>query len=161
MKLRSIVILTFLSFLLACSEESTEELKAIDHYIDDRLDEYFESFKAEAKKRNIEVDYITMNVEGLIENIPDRGVAGQCQTYKDGNKAIVIDETYWNRTSVLKREFLVFHELGHCILDRDHRDEAHADGSCSSIMNSGGGACHLNYTERTREAFIEELFTNL
>jgi len=52
--LRSIVILTFLSLLMACSEESTEELKAIDHYVDDRLYEYFERFKAEAKKRNKE-----------------------------------------------------------------------------------------------------------
>jgi len=159
--LRSITILAILSLLLACREEAIEELNAVDHYVDDRLFEYFDNFKAEAAKRNIKVDYEAMNVEGVISNIPERGIAGQCQTYENGNKAIVIDKSYWNRVSDLKREFLVFHELGHCVLDRDHLDDTNTDGSCFSIMNSGGAACSLNYTMLTREALLEELFTNL
>lgn len=161
MNYKSIVILTLLSFLLACSEETGDELKAIDNFIDDRLYEHFETFKLEAEKRNIEVDFKSMNVEGHIDNIKDPGVVGQCQTYVDGNKAVVIEEAYWNRASYLQKEFLVFHELGHCILGRDHLDEANANGSCSSIMNSGSANCDFDYNEKTREDLFEELFTNL
>lgn len=161
MNLKSIIILTLLTFLLACSEEDGNELKAIDYMIDDRLYEYFESFKIEAEKRNIEVDFAAMNVEGHLSDILEQGVAGQCQTYVNGNKAVVIDESYWSRSTKLKREFIVFHELGHCILDRDHLNESNADGNCSSIMNSGSTSCQLIYTEKTREALFEELFTNL
>lgn len=146
---------------LGCSEDSSEELNAVDHYVDDRLYEYFENFKAEAAKRDVEVDYVAMNVEGTIGDITERGIAGQCQTYTNGSKAIVIDESYWNKVSALKREFLVFHELGHCILNRDHLDDSNTDGSCFSIMNSGGAACSLNYNSLTKETLLEELFTNL
>lgn len=161
MKFRSILILTLLSLLLACGRDSSNELTAIDHFIDDRLYEHYETFKAEAKKRNIEVDFVTMNVEGYIGDIRDQGVVGQCQTYSDGSKAVVIEEGYWNRLSDLKKEFIVFHELGHCILNRGHLDEINASGSCGSIMNSGSTDCNSDYNEKTREALIEELFTNL
>jgi len=158
---KSIIILTLLSILLACSEETSNEFKAIDHFIDDRLYEHFETFKVEAEKRNIEVDFISMNVEGHIGNIEDTGVVGQCQTFVNGSKAVVIEESYWNRASDLKKEFLVFHELGHCILNRNHLDESSANGSCSSIMNSGSASCNFSYNEKTREALLEELFANL
>lgn len=160
MILRLTVTIFFLSIVIACNDDYDEELKAIDNQIDNRLYEYFENFKEEAALRNIEVDYEKMNIGGTLENIADQGIVGQCQTYQNGNKAIVIDAQYWNKVSALQKEFLVFHELGHCVLDRDHLNEVGADGNCFSIMNSGT-ACKLDYTVKTRAALLEELFTNL
>ncbi len=56
------------------------------------------------------------------------------------------------------REFVVFHELGHCDLGRDHRDEAFDNGVCVSIMRSGLGDCRDYYHPRTREGYLDELF---
>ena len=160
MKLKLIVLIGISTLLFACDED-TSELKAIESIVDERLHEYFESFKTEAAARDVIIDFNEMNVEGHISDIAERGIAGQCQTYTDGNKAVVIDETYWNRSSDLKKEFIIFHELGHCILNREHHDEANENGSCVSIMNSGSAGCDLSYTEKTREAFFDELFSNL
>jgi len=160
MKTRTMVSLFLLTFLLACGEDTDQDIHAVDNHVDARLVGYFESFRADAEKWDIEVDYAAMNVKGYIENISDRGVAGQCQTYVNGNKAVVFDEAYWNKSANLKKEFLVYHELGHCILGRDHLDDSNRKGDCKSIMNSGGTSCILNYTAVTREAFLEELFTN-
>lgn len=150
-----------MSILLFACGENTSEPKAIDSIVDERLYGYFESFQREAATRGFTIDFHEMNVEGHISDIEEHGIAGQCQTYTDGNKAVVIDETYWNKSSDLKREFIIFHELGHCILNRGHHDEANENGRCVSIMNSGSAGCELSYTEKNREAFFDELFSNL
>lgn len=159
MNFKSIVILAFVTLLVACSEDL--KLNASNHGIDPDLFEYFERFKIEAKKRNISIDFQSMNVEGHIGAIDERGVVGQCQTYANGNKAVIIEKAYWEESSDLKKEFIVFHELGHCILNRQHLDTASSDNNCNSIMNSGSAACKLDYTVENREMLLEELFTNL
>lgn len=157
MKIRSIAILAIITVFTGCGEEiHTSEL-----IIDSDLLEYFERFKIEAEKRNIPIDYKSMNVEGHIGEIVDKGVVGQCQTYANGNKAVIIEKEYWEKSSNLKKEFIVFHELGHCILNRAHLDATGAGGNCNSIMNSGSAACKLDYTPENREMLLEELFTNL
>lgn len=35
---------------------------------------------------------------------------------------VVIDKDYWEYSSKIEREALVFHELGHCVLDKEHTE---------------------------------------
>lgn len=48
--------------------------------------------------------------------------AGTCRLWYDGRREIIVSEQFYNDTK--DDEFLlqatVFHELGHCVLDRDH-----------------------------------------
>ena len=157
-KLTHILLLVF--FFSAC-EEGQENFTVVDNYIEEDLQEYFESFKQEAAKYNIEIDYEDLRIDGYIRNIRERGVAGQCQTFEGGLNAVVISSAYWNTIEGLQREFLVYHELGHCALDREHLDESDENGLCKSIMYSGGNVCNLNYNRRTKEEYLSELFTNL
>ncbi len=161
MKLKLTVFLVLFTLMLSCTEENSDESRAVDSFVDDKLYEYFESFKQEAELRSVDINFELLNVEGYIDDIQDRGVAGQCQTYVNGNRAVVMDESYWNKSSDLVREFLVFHELGHCVLGREHLDTESANGNCNSIMHSGSSGCDLDYTARTRDDFLDELFTNL
>lgn len=65
---------------------------------------------------------------------------------------IEIDSDVWDNSRELDRESLLFHELGHCLLDRDHRD------GVLSLMNSlavSGEAFSLQY-----DAYIKELFSD-
>lgn len=153
-------IFLLVSLTTAC-DSGKENFTVVENYIDPELQEYFDSFKAEAAKYDIKVDYEALRVDGYIRNINERGVAGQCQTFEDGLNAVIISPNYWNRIEGLQREFLVYHELGHCILDRVHIDDANPDGTCKSMMHSGNDQCVLNYSRRTKDEFLKELFTNL
>jgi len=141
-----------LIFFLSCSEEIFVDP------IDAELFEYFENFKIEGEKRGVTVDYEAAGIEGHLENITDAGVAGKCIKYVNGYKEVSIDAFYWNRYSPLEKEFLIFHELGHCFLERDHLDTADSHGYCISIMHSSDQVCINNYYPNTRDAYLDELF---
>lgn len=50
---------------------------------------------------------------------------GVCVRWISGHREIKIDREYWTRLDVSKTDKigLMFHELGHCVLNRDHTDE--------------------------------------
>ncbi len=68
---------------------------------------------------------------------------------------VYIDISTWNRLDDLLREELVFHELGHCLLDRDHCDE-HDKFLPLSMMRSG--LVPMKYYLLNRELYLYELF---
>jgi len=143
--------------MIACLDDEPEPI-FLDHFIDERLVPYFDAFQEEAKTRGFDYDFKALRVDGYIQRIRENGVAGQCQAYESGQLAVVVQPIYWDNISEQDKEFLIFHELGHCILDREHFDDSNADGTCKSIMNSGGLFCDINYNDRTREEYLDELF---
>lgn len=122
------------------------------------LQSYFDSFEAEAEKYNYQIDLSTLDLDAYISNIEIRGTLGQCKSYSDGSKKVVIDAPYWDSATELEREYLVFHELGHCALNRDHNDGQDGEGNCLSIMQSGDNACTSSYNYSNRERLLAELF---
>ncbi len=126
--------------------------------VDEPLQEYFDRFAAEGALRNVVIDYDVLKISGDIRIISTPNVIGQCiHTDKEPN-TVIVDKFYWDTADDLEREFLVFHELGHCALGRAHLDDSDAHGDCVSIMTSGTGTCHINYTLATRDALLDELF---
>lgn len=68
-------------------------------------------------------------------------IAGMCYYYNDRTYAdynyIKINSKYWKDYSLLQREQLIYHELGHCVLYKDHNDARNKTTGCPvSIMNS-------------------------
>jgi hypothetical protein len=47
---------------------------------------------------------------------------GLCYSYSDGSREIELDVDYWTRANDSMKEELVMHELGHCVLNRDHKE---------------------------------------
>lgn len=47
---------------------------------------------------------------------------GVCFSYENGQHEVIIRESWWNSASDTYRESLLFHELGHCRLGREHDD---------------------------------------
>ncbi|HRX29937.1 MAG TPA: hypothetical protein P5235_11160 [Saprospiraceae bacterium] len=140
-----------LIILSACSKE--DEL-----HVDSYMKPYIDRFEKEAKLRGVDVSGRIANLEAYIFDIPDNGVAGLCRHNTDSPNRIEIDIVYWNKSNDLEKEYVVFHELGHCVLDRVHNDEKDAQGNCVTIMQSGTTNCIPNYTEETRESYLDELF---
>lgn len=133
---------------------------------------YFETFKQEAAKRGVEFDNEKEKIEGYIQVITtEGGIAGLCNPDTDRNRSVIVDSRVWNTADEATREYIIFHELGHCFLKRSHiEDDAvrrDTTDACESMMFSGGyrleGSSCLdlflknNSTER-REELLDELF---
>lgn len=148
-------MLLILVVIISCGKETDD-----NQYIANELQQYFDQFEVEAAQYDIEVDIDDLDLSGYIENIQSNGTVGQCKIYSDGMQEVVIDERYWSRIGYAEKEFLVFHELGHCILGRDHDDSEIVGDICKSIMRSGLTDCSVLYDEVNRELYIKELFEN-
>ena len=140
-------------FLLACNKADTLET-------DPELEPYFQLFADEALLRGITVDYELARIEGLIQDIPDANIQGQCFRNEERPRKVIIDVNYWDNATEAEKEFIIFHELGHCFLDRDHLDTRNTDGTCVSIMHSSPNVCAFELTDANRKEYFNELFFN-
>ena len=159
---RNGIIILFVSlFFLSCDDDEVAEVVEPVTFanVDAELVPFFERFQQEAAARGISVDLTTGDIEGVIEEIDEQHVAGQCSYRRFSNPRLVtVDASFWRRSSDLFKEFIVFHELGHCYLNRGHLETAFSNGVCRSIMRSGVGDCLDNYNANTRAYYIDELF---
>ena len=80
---------------------------------------------------------------------------------------IEIDKTYWNDISnyagaEMMKEDLIFHELGHGLLRRDHLNSILENGDWKSMMCGGDKVnnrpWNINYRGTRRDYYIKELF---
>lgn len=64
------------------------------------------------------------NTQDLIIRFTDRilGEDGECNWFSNNTPIVYLNQTYWATASDPYRERLIAHELGHCLLDRQHRD---------------------------------------
>ena len=133
---------------------------ADDLETDPELEPYFDLFAEEALKYGISVDYEARRIEGLIQDIPNASIQGQCFRNEERPNKVVIDVNYWNNATEAEKEFIIFHELGHCFLEREHLDTRNSDGTCVSIMHSSPSVCSFNLTDQNRKDYLNELFLN-
>lgn len=154
--------LLFILIFTACNQTEEpvieEQITSTDE-IDAALQPFFTRFEAEAAERGIDIDLAAEGITGVIEEISTEHVAGTCTYGSHLPGDVVIDLEFWNNSSDLIKEMVIFHELGHCFLRRDHAESAFANGTCTSIMRSGTGDCRDNYNSGTREDYIDELFS--
>ncbi len=69
---------------------------------------------------------------------------------------IVVSRAAWNTFDAMYKEWVLFHELGHCALSRAHSDELNEMGQPVSIMHSWKQPSREDYAAR-RAAFVKEL----
>lgn len=88
----------------------------------------------------------------------EKHVIGYCTP---SNKNIKINRKYWNTADSYERELLIFHELGHCDLNRDHT-EGYRDQDPKFIPVSIMGAeiFGANIYMANRDYYIKELCDN-
>lgn len=141
--------------IVSCTDTAPPELSEL---VETEMVPYFERFANEAALRGIDLDWSSEMISASLTDIAEDKV-GQCLTYNNGTRQINIDKVYWNKSSDMEREFLIFHELGHCVLSRSHLDQEQKDGTCTSIMSSGESSCRKNYTLLTRTQYLDELFS--
>lgn len=142
--------------LMACEKEEV----APSSQVDEALQVHFNRFLEEAAERGADYQAQVADLEGHIKEIERDGVVGQCHSSDEASNIVEVDEDFWQTASYTEREYVVFHELGHCVLGRGHSDGRTAAGICESIMYSGLTNCKVNYTASNRETYLDELFEN-
>ena len=107
-------ILCLSILIVGCGQQQQSGDPRTIHGIDPAFTQYVQEFEA----------YIP---GGNIGDIPigfaaqSGQVIGVCEIWTSGYRDIKVDPTFWNGTSdEYTRRSLIFHELGHCVLDRAH-----------------------------------------
>ena len=156
------VLVVLLVFAAACEKENNnpqipDGVRSFEG-VDQELWPYLTQYEDEAAERGVEVNLSARDIRGSIIEIPDQHVAGTCQYDPDRPNQLRIDRETWDAVGQTMREYIVFHELGHCERLRKHREEADSTGACVSIMASGVGECFSVFRSSTRERLLDELF---
>lgn len=149
--MKKIIFLILVGIFLSCSQDDYEnsELNSSE------FEPYLNSFMEEANIRGY--DYTNNNVSFYFADIIIPNRAGICYD----NDRIVIDREYWYYANNKKKELLIYHELGHCILNRDHKNHKTNSGECLSYLkgSENGFNCSFNlYSSFWRKYYIDELF---
>lgn len=63
---------------------------------------------------------------------------------------MMIDENYWKYADYYDRESLIFHEIGHCVLNEFHENEKNKQGKPISLMNSYSFSSYWYYQNRRK-----------
>lgn len=126
--------------------------------VDKTLWEHFEAFELEAASRGVAIDLASENISAHFRDIPEDNVAGQCSYSYNRPRQVTIDTPFWTRSGQLSREMIIFHELGHCVLNLDHDERSFSSGLCRSIMRSGTCCCRDAYNAQNRKYYLDELF---
>ncbi len=132
--------------------------------VDSALDGYLQRFLHEGSLRGKTFD---LKEQGLILQFGDleEDVAGRC--YYEDPIRIVIDKEYWDNLANyeeydLLRENVIFHELGHGLLNRRHINDYLENSDWKSMMCGGtvidNRSWNINYRSIRREYYLDELF---
>ena len=135
--------------ITGCNKEKHQD-------IPESVIQYVNLFFCQAQKHGLDINLEDFDLTIIFGNID---VEASCQIRKN---TIILDSVHWNNSNELEREFVIFHELGHCILERGHYSDKFQNGECKSIMRCGilCDDCSTNFISKSwQEYYISELFT--
>jgi hypothetical protein len=134
--MRSVLILcACLLTALACRK--TDPAPTPPRYeVDAAVEPYVRRFVEEAQKRGKSVDATNLVVK--FDTLMVGEACGVCRLTAGEPPTILLNVTglCWKTASAEAREGLVFHELGHCLLKRVHKNTLLPNGLFASLMNS-------------------------
>lgn len=148
------------SDLMIRGESAVRKFSSTDDAFASYISEFEQMGKTLKSDVNFEVGDIPVNF-GDIENVDFQGV---CYTYTDGSKEIIIRKEWWDGHTDDYRKSLIYHELGHCRLNREHLDDTveslgEGEGEIfkTSMMNSV--IVRPRDYNRFTDSYHRELFT--
>jgi len=103
------------------------------YYANKAFKVYVDDFK---KRSNIkEISYNIVFGKLSYSKNGKKGVIGTCNFVSE---RITIDTKYWKKSTNIEKESLIFHELGHCQLNRQHTSPKTSDGSIMYYIENIG-----------------------
>lgn len=104
------------------------------------------------------LDNYRRSVQFIMDPTLTLQVAGNCSYASTNGYAIIrINPNYWWNYEYHRRESLMFHELGHCVLNRGHIAELYPNKRAKSVMHPNSLPYADEYLDYYRE-YLAELF---
>ncbi len=140
---------------VGCANPKFDDIYAVNP----ELELYIQSFEYESTRLGIPLQITNLRAGFGNAKLAGPTAIGFCR--RGRTPLIIIDQAYWNTATVMEREHLMFHELGHCILNLEHNNKMVPVGIYSipeSIM-------YLymfddNMYVPNREYYLRDLFLN-
>lgn len=167
--------LVILIFTISCKTEDINEPTIYN--VDPSLTKYVDKFFEEAISRGITITKENLIVKPATTTAGFTDICGKCTQntkFPKLQRTVEINmasSVCWKNISENDKEALVFHELGHCLLNRiAHKNDTFADGSPKSIMVANNtdlyGPCIYTFDENPtlcnktnrRKYYVDELF---
>lgn len=153
------LILIFFVIIVSCK---TDEIGTKPVEVPASFQPYLDRFLADAKARGVDINLAKKGIIVKYSSLESRDAAGLC-TYKSPNE-ITIDPTSWLNSTESYKEFLIYHELGHCVLNRRHRNDVLPNGEWTSIMRGSpetpGRTWTTNFNGFRKNYYLDELFND-
>ena len=144
-------------FITSCKDSK-------EYNVDSAFTDYLQRFETEGASRGHTFD---PQANGLIIEFGNLANNDAGLTHYEHPIRIQIDRKYWTAISNsagadLMKEDLIFHELGHGLLNRDHLNTTLENGDWKSMMCGGtmvnNRSWNINYRGIRRKYYIDELF---
>ena len=151
------VALAFLTLILSTFFSYSQKN---ENSIDPLFSEFLESFILEGRKYGIDLQKKASSVRINFGEL-GKNKAGSCKKYS-GYSQVTIYKSIWEKMDSLQKQVLIFHELGHCLLGRKHRNDRLPRGECASLLveSQNQNSCFCNfYSQEWKEYYLRELFT--
>jgi hypothetical protein len=84
------------------------------------IETFVSEFRDHAKKLNYPLENYEIFTKFADLKSKSTHILGQCQIYTD-DRLVLVDESFWQSASADDKRTLIYHELGHCYLNRSHR----------------------------------------
>ncbi len=147
--------------IISCSDDGSASLDEVSENIEAEINPFIESFVEEAAIRSASFDFKGFEATFSLENIDDNElICGRASAFSDSKNSITIrrSDRCWIQQSDASREALVFHEMGHALLDRPHRDDLFENGLVKSVMETGTLGPYNRFTPLLKTYLFDELF---
>jgi hypothetical protein len=153
MKILNLFSTLLILILSGCSKD--ENIYSVDGEFAD----YLQRFVHEGNIRGVSVN--TSNL--ILEFIPPSPGITFCAQSIPGNTPhiqIVKVDGCWTDQLDVNKELLIFHELGHALLGREHDNSTLSNGIYKTIMHSGDVTfTYSQFTPELRKYYLDQLFT--
>jgi hypothetical protein len=120
-KMKNIIIILSIFLSNSCSSEMIENnfKQTVDYEFESYLKDYktIINSKDNSKEKlyDSRIDRLSVNFADL-----DKNVLGECTWQFDGSYKIEISKSYWKTSTFIGKQFLIYHELEHCVRFRPH-----------------------------------------
>lgn len=123
-------------------------------YVEPEFKPFVEEFEKKCNCK-IEMEIIFDNLDGFSEE-----TAGVCNFFYGPSKVILIQRKYWKYYTEENKRQLIFHELGHCELGKQHNErKMEVDGR--DLPYSFMYPSMFDYPENLKEHYDNELFNEM